>query len=100
MVPEALEAAHIMPHSGDPNLDQAENGLLLRRDLHALFDAFLWSINPNSGLLHVSERLNCTDYAKLAGRKVRHKAAPEHLKCHYLLFRKHADEHHRKVSSA
>ena len=100
MVPEALEAAHIMPHSGDPKLDQAENGLLLRRDLHALFDAFLWSVNPNSGLLHVSERLNCTDYAKLAGRKVRHKAAPEHLKCHYLLFRKHADEHHRKVSSA
>ena len=99
-VPEALEAAHIMPHTGDPKLDQAENGLLLRRDLHALFDTFLWSVNPNSSLLHVSDRLNCTGYAKFAGSKVRHRAAPEHLKCHYLLFRKHADEHHRKVSSA
>ena len=100
MVPEALEAAHIMPHSGDPKLDQAENGLLLRRDLHALFDAFLWSVNPNSGLFHMSDKLICTGYAEFAGRKVRHKAAPEHLNDHYLLFRMHADEHLRRVSSA
>ncbi|MDE0347725.1 MAG: HNH endonuclease signature motif containing protein [Boseongicola sp.] len=99
-VPEALEAAHIMPHNGDPIWDQVENGLLLRRDLHALFDAFLWSVNPKSGSLHISARLNSTGYAKLAGRKVRHKAATELLKCHFPQFRRHADGHQGAVSSA
>ena len=99
-VPEALEAAHIMPHNGDPIWDQVENGLLLRRDLHALFDAFLWSVDPKSGSLHVSARLNSTGYAKLAGRKVRHKAATELLGCHFLQFRKLADGHQGAVSSA
>ena len=97
-VPEALEAAHIMPHSGDPIWDQAENGLLLRRDLHSLFDAFLWSVDPKSGSLHVSDRLNPTGYAKLDGRKVRHKAAPELLRCHYTQFRKLADGHQGEAS--
>ena len=92
-MPEALEAAQIMPHSGDPIWDQAENGLLLRRDLHSLFDAFLWSVEPKSGSLHVSDRLKPTIYAKLDGRKVRHKAAAELLRFHYIQFRKHADGH-------
>ena len=90
-VPEALEAAHIVPHTGDPIWDQAENGLLLRRDLHSLFDAFLWSVEPKSGSLHVSDGLKSTGYAKLAGRKVRHKAATELLRLHFRQFRKLAD---------
>ncbi|MYH57973.1 MAG: hypothetical protein F4145_08260 [Boseongicola sp. SB0675_bin_26] len=99
-VPEALEAAHIMPHNGDPMWDQVENGLLLRRDLHALFDAFLWSVDPKSGALHVSGRLKSTDYARFSGRKIRHKAATELLKCHFLQFKKLADGHQGAVSSA
>ena len=99
-VPEALEAAHIMPHNGDPIWDQVENGLLLRRDLHALFDAFLWSVDPKSGSLHVSARLSSTGYAKLAGRQVRHKAATELLRCHFLQFRKLADGDQGAASSA
>lgn len=42
-VPEALEAAHLLPHTGDPFRDRPDNGLLLRRDLHSMFDAMLWS---------------------------------------------------------
>lgn len=97
-VPEALEAAHIVPHTGDPTWDQAENGLLLRRDLHSLFDAFLWSVEPKSSSLQVSERLKSTDYAKLADRKVRHKAATELLRFHYIQFRKRADRHQGEAS--
>lgn len=99
-VPEALEAAHVIPHNGDPIWDQVGNGLLLRRDLHTLFDAFLWSVDPRNGSLHMSDRLKSTGYARLAGRKVRHKAATELLRCHFLQFRKHAKWHHGSASSA
>ena len=34
----ALEAAHIRPY-GDGGEHEARNGLLLRRDIHSLFDA-------------------------------------------------------------
>lgn len=97
-VPEALEAAHIAPHTGDPIWDQAENGLLLRRDLHSLFDEFLWSLDPRNGSLQVSEKLKSTGYAKLAGRKIRHKAAPALLRFHYTQFRKLAGVSQGEVS--
>ncbi|WP_205843618.1 HNH endonuclease [Nakamurella deserti] len=40
----ALEAAHIKPYRG-PRHDRVDNGILLRRDLHALFDANLLGID-------------------------------------------------------
>ena len=86
-VPEALEAAHIMPHTGDALWDSPDNGLLLRRDLHSLFDAMLWSINPKDSTVHVAERLKPTLYGKLHGRTVMHHAAPELLNVHFLQFR-------------
>lgn len=76
-VPEALEAAHVMPHTGDPVWDQPENGMLLRRDIHALFDAMLWSIDPKSNRVQVAAQLKNTDYDRLHGREVDHKVAPE-----------------------
>jgi len=85
-VPEALEAAHIMPHTGDPLWDSPENGLLLRRDLHSLFDAMLWSINPKDNTVHVAERLKATLYGKLHGRTVMHQAAPALLNVHFRQF--------------
>ncbi len=66
----ALEAAHIRPY-GDGGAHEARNGLLLRRDIHSLFDAgyvtvskihhaafdaHLIGIDPDYRL-HVSERL-------------------------------------------
>lgn len=47
-VSEALEAAHIENYSG-PKSQVASNGILLRRDLHALFDAHLISFEPVCG---------------------------------------------------
>lgn len=40
----ALDAAHIAPYRGEKDND-VRNGLLLRADLHRLFDAFLIAIN-------------------------------------------------------
>lgn len=87
-VPEALEAAHVMPHTGDPKWDHPDNGMLLRRDLHALFDAMLWSIDPKSNRLRVAERLKTTMYGKLDGREIDHQVAPALLEVHFRQFKK------------
>ena len=47
----ALEAAHIIPFSQDGE-DTLENGLLLRADLHLLFDKGFMAIDPNTGIVH------------------------------------------------
>ena len=41
----ALEAAHIRPY-GDGGSHEAPNGLLLRRDIHSLFDAGYATVTP------------------------------------------------------
>jgi putative restriction endonuclease len=68
-----LEAAHIVPYSeGGPH--QVRNGLLLRRDLHTLFDEGYLSVTPDH-LVEVSRRLkddweNGRDYYALEGASV------------------------------
>jgi putative restriction endonuclease len=42
----ALEAAHIRPY-GDGGRHEARNGLLLRRDIHSLFDAGYVTVTPD-----------------------------------------------------
>ena len=51
----ALEAAHIRPY-GDGGAHEARNGLLLRRDIHSLFDAGYVTVTPNLRL-EVSRRI-------------------------------------------
>jgi len=70
----ALEAAHIRPY-GDGGEHEATNGLLLRRDIHSLFDAGYVTITPD---LHfeVSGRIkeefnNGKHYYALHGRQIR-----------------------------
>ena len=53
---EVLEAAHIKRHSETQDYRVA-NGLLLRADLHTLFDLFLVSIDPKTGLVVVALQL-------------------------------------------
>lgn len=87
-IPEALEAAHVMPHTGDPKWDHPDNGMMLRRDLHALFDAMLWSIDPTNNRVQVAENLKTTSYRKLDGRAVDARVAPELLEVHFRQFKK------------
>ena len=41
-----LEAAHISPYKGD-HTDRVSNGLLLRADIHTLFDLHLLTVLPD-----------------------------------------------------
>ena len=41
-----LEAAHLSPYKGD-HTDRVSNGLLLRADIHTLFDLHLLTVLPN-----------------------------------------------------
>lgn len=77
-----------MPHTGDTKLDHPDNGMLLRRDLHSLFDALLWSINPKNNRMRVADRLKTTTYGKLDGREVDHQVAPALLEVHFRQFKK------------
>lgn len=71
-VDEALEAAHIENYSG-PKSQVVSNGILLRRDLHSLFDAHLISFELVRGDYQLcgSYLLQHTDYAAFAGSVLR-----------------------------
>jgi HNH endonuclease len=51
---QALDAAHIIEVKSD-GVDLATNGIMLRKDLHALFDANLFDIKPDGTIEILSE---------------------------------------------
>jgi putative restriction endonuclease len=67
---EALEAAHITPFRGS-DTNRADNGILLRADLHTLFDLGLLAINAAELTLLLSPALTRGAYADLGGKKIR-----------------------------
>jgi len=67
--PDVLQAAHIMPYLG-PSTNHPTNGILLRGDIHTLFDLDLISIDPKTLEIVVSAALKYSIYAELAGRIV------------------------------
>ena len=67
---DALEAAHIVPASEGGRMVRA-NGLLLRADLHTLFDLNLLGINPSPRTVVVAPRIAATSYKELDGAKLR-----------------------------
>lgn len=87
-IAEVLEAAHVIPHTGHPAFEVPENSLVLRRDVHALFDSGLIALHPKSGQLLIAESLKTSGYVKLDKKVVDHKLAPESLRYQYIKFRK------------
>ena len=69
-VPVTLQAAHIVPYRG-PETNAVQNGVLLRADIHNLFDMGLITIEPETYLVTVARELSNTAFAKLNGRKLR-----------------------------
>jgi HNH endonuclease/Mrr restriction endonuclease-like protein len=69
-VEEALEAAHIIPYQGPPT-NHRTNGLLLRGDLHTLFDLGLIAIDTETMTVIIARSLANTSYADLAGQRLR-----------------------------
>jgi hypothetical protein len=84
-----LEAAHITPYLG-LKTNHLTNGLLLRADLHTLFDLALLSIDPDRMKIRVSSTLARSDYFEFNGRppllpiniasRPSHRALEEHFK--------------------
>lgn len=68
-LPDLLEAAHVSPYRGDKE-NHPSNGLLLRADIHTLFDLELLGIEPVTLRLHVNPRLEGTEYEQFANRKL------------------------------
>jgi hypothetical protein len=62
-----VEAAHIWPYRGEKD-NELSNGLLLRSDLHTLYDLDLIGIEPETLEIHGAAVLKGTQYAELVGR--------------------------------
>jgi putative restriction endonuclease len=82
--PEALEAAHIIPYLG-PDSNHLSNGLLLRADLHTLFDMGLISVESATMKILLSPRLTGTSYDELAGKKLRAPRSASHAPSEFAL---------------
>jgi len=73
---QVLEVAYILPYAGEKT-NHPSNCLLLRADLHVLFDLHLLTINPSTAQVHVAPWLGQTMYAKLDGHKVKFPTNPD-----------------------
>lgn len=89
---EVLEAAHIIPYKGG-DTNRCDNGLLLRADIHTLFDLGLLWVNEKMNV-EVANALRDKEYGKLHGKKLRLPADaasrphPKHLNEHAWTARK------------
>ena len=68
-VSEVLQAAHIKPYRGKHS-QIVNNGILLRADMHLLFDAHLLSVEPETMRVHLSQRLGNSNYRGFGGREI------------------------------
>jgi len=75
-VQDALHACHIDPHSLSGN-NHSTNALLLRSDIHDLFDAHLIGIHPGTLSVHTHPSLRNTEYIHLEGRSLSQRADNE-----------------------
>ena len=90
-IPEVLQAAHIYSYRG-PKTQIVNNGLLLRSDLHLLFDAHLFTIHPENHKVVLSDQLKASDYKIYNGIQIadpcdrRLSPSDELLNIHYQQF--------------
>ena len=87
--PQALEAAHIYPYRG-PATNRVSNGLLLRSDLHRLFDRGAIAIDESNFRILLRHDLMATQYSYLSHDRVTlrlpsrvgHRPSPAALRSH------------------
>ncbi|MDX3099035.1 HNH endonuclease [Streptomyces sp. ME19-03-3] len=91
---QALEAAHLYSYAAN-GAHHKGGGLLLRRDLHRLFDLGLIAVNPQTKTLHLAYTLKTyPDYAKLDGVPLTVTVTADHRKW----LAKHWDMHRAQTS--
>ncbi|MEW2741722.1 HNH endonuclease [Providencia sp. PROV130] len=95
-IQELLEAAHIRPYAG-PWHTKAQHGLLLKTDIHTLFDRGLIWVDSTFNI-RVSERLANTEYTVLDGKLLRLPKNKEDwpLKTHLLEYQRYWDNKNNK----
>lgn len=88
---EVLEAAHIQPYCQEGTFNLS-NGLLLRADIHTLFDLGLLAVDSKTMTIVIASNLKDTNYRSLVARKLllsqEHQNIPD---------RKALDTHRREV---
>jgi hypothetical protein len=83
-VDDTLEAAHLIPYAYNIHeRDNPCNGILLRADIHLLFDRGLMAIEPRTMTLWVSPQLQRTDYYAFSDRRVDTGAGLRYLRDQY-----------------
>jgi hypothetical protein len=70
-VVQALEAAQIYPYYKKGKTYKVENGLLLRADIHKLFDLYQIAVHPETMEVSIAPELEGTGYGELNGKKLR-----------------------------
>ncbi|MDM1086394.1 HNH endonuclease [Myroides odoratimimus] len=68
---DILEAAHINPFRGEKDNHQS-NGILLRADVHTLFDLNLIGIDPESFKVIISDKLKDSEYEQYDQKCLKH----------------------------
>jgi len=68
-ITETLEAAHIIPYKGS-STNHVQNGILLRADIHTLFDLDLLRIDKNYRI-HIDESIEDKEYTKFDSKYLR-----------------------------
>lgn len=93
-----LDAAHIIPYSIDPKYTyiNIENAIILEKTLHAAFDTYAFTINPENNHIIISKDIdkNTELYNKLKTAKITIKFTElekKHLKWHYDTFQAMTD---------
>lgn len=70
---DVIEAAHIKPYRGSAD-HHVQNGLLLRADIHTLFDLNLIGIEPSGLQIAIADQLMTSEYRELAGARLQIRA--------------------------
>ncbi len=90
LIEPVLQAAHILPFSDHIEFrNDPTNGLLLRSDVHILFDRSLISINPENYKVVISPELQASPYSSFAGNQIPKFAQEKFLRTHFNFFKKH-----------
>jgi hypothetical protein len=66
---DILEAAHITAYKNDTH-NHVSNGLLLRCDMHTLYDLDLFAIEPKSLIIYFAPQVQDKEYTKHHGKKL------------------------------
>ncbi len=92
-IEEAIEAAHIIPYRNQDSHNIA-NGLLLRVDLHRLFDKYLLTIHPKTSKVLIAPEL-MNSYKDILGKTIETRLCGEDAINHKCVL----DDHYQKFRS-